>query len=516
MSEGRRINEYVSRRKATNDFGRETNDKFSGREACVRRSKIVPSNQSAITFSEQCKAVELFQDGIGIMAVGGYIRSGTKTDITCEIKCHTSNSVFKNSRTITTTPDIWFGIGADVRLPVTNEVTAEVEAKVCFESTEDEQIEIFGLNVGCVDDGDRLRGNYERGKDGKSTKQWFEGFLNSPQANPSPVPVLYYLDHDQPFLVDPKSVDPSNWEDGGIVFLKACNRPPGRYLPSEYQPHLEGNNINYSSKSSTQEFELKFSDSTVPLSEMPEELNDQFSTDISSTDTQSHSNDKSVKIVTEKGKQYECRACKNYDANFRGNALRTTSQLREDSASSAYDVLARELLDKPNPYKLWRKKYDKEFDEAIKEKFNHTCFRFDCENTEDDSLMEIDHTLPKCYLYPLDESATLLCKKHNNAKRDSFPKEFYWKKELEELAPKTGLGDKLYKEEINTKVVDELIGNIEWFFETFLEKKFEEDRKAAVFCSRLQDQLDSGVSPYDTDLVDEYENTTGEVPSLIS
>lgn len=516
MSEDRRIEEYVSRREATNDFGRKTNDKFSGREACVRRSKVVPSNETEVTFSEQSKVVELFQDDIGIVAVGGYIRSKSKTDITCEIECDISEETFKNSRTITTTPDIWFGFGADVRIPVTNEITTEIKAKIRFDSPEEEQIEVFGIDVGCVDDGDRLRNNYEREKDGKSTKQWFEEFLNSPQANPSPVPVLYYLDHDQPFLVDPKIVDPSTWEDGGIVFLKACNRPPGRYLPSEYEPHLEGGNVNFSSKDSTRKFELSFSDSTVPLSEMPEKLKNQFTTDIDSMGVQDDSADKCVDIVTKKGKQYECRACKNHDVNFRGNPLRTTSQLREDSASSAYDELARELLDKPNPYKLWRKVYGEEFDEHIKKKFNYTCFKFDCDKTEDKSLMEIDHTLPKCYLYPLDESATLLCKRHNNSKRKEFPKEFYRKNELEELASKTGLGDKVYIDEINTEVVDELVDKIVWFFDEFLGEKFEDNKKAAVFCSRLQGQLDSDVSTYDIDLIKMYENTTGEEPPLIN
>lgn len=515
MSEERRIEEYVERRPATNDFGRGTNDEYSGREVCVRRSKLLPTDQQTIVVEDTVEVVALFNDQMGILAVGGYVRAESKLEVTCKIECRSSGNTFENDRSMTTIPGIWSGIGAHVRVPVSNHSAVSVDVSVQFDSTETEDIEIFGLNVDCVDDGDRLRDNYRR-DDGTSIQQYFERLLEESQASTSFVPVLYYLDHTRPFHVDVESTDTSTWENGGIVFMKACNRPPGRYLPTEFRLDLEGKNVNYSSKQSTKKLQLILDDSTVPATEIPDKLIDRLDTERNLKEVQADSEADPVHVVTQLGKQYECRACKNLDANFRGNLYRTTSQLREDSAASVYDELGWELLGKTNPYKVWRAEHDEEFYKAIKRKFDHECFRFNCDNTENDSMMEIDHTLPKSYLYPLDESATLLCKEHNNGKRNDFPKKYYEPEELDALASKTGLGDKIRTTKINTAVVDELLDNIQWFFDDFLPDQFEDRSKAAVFCSRLQDKLDSEYSTYDSDLVATYERETDTAPSVLN
>lgn len=76
--------------------------------------------------------------------------------------------------------------------------------------------------------------------------------------------------------------------------------------------------------------------------------------------------------------------------------------------------------------------------------------------------------------------------------------------------------DKIRTTKINTAVVDELLDNIQWFFDDFLPDQYKDHSTAAVFCSRMQDKLDSEYSIYDNDLVATYERETDTAPSVLN
>ena len=53
--------------------------------------------------------------------------------------------------------------------------------------------------------------------------------------------------------------------------------------------------------------------------------------------------------------------------------------------------------------------------------------------------VQLDHTRPLAYLWPIDEHATCLCAEHNNEKKDKFPVDFYNGEQLGRLSEITGL-----------------------------------------------------------------------------
>ncbi len=72
-----------------------------------------------------------------------------------------------------------------------------------------------------------------------------------------------------------------------------------------------------------------------------------------------------------------------------------------------------------------------EFDVYIWENFDKKCFKCKKELSTPKE-MDLDHTLPLAYLWPLDSTATCLCPSCNSSKSDKFPKDFYTNKELAE------------------------------------------------------------------------------------
>jgi ADP-heptose:LPS heptosyltransferase len=108
----------------------------------------------------------------------------------------------------------------------------------------------------------------------------------------------------------------------------------------------------------------------------------------------------------------------------------------------------------------------KEFDTFIWEKFNKCCFNCGTE-IQSPNDMNLDHTMPLVYLYPLDATATCLCPKCNSAKSDSFPIDFYTQEKLVALAEITGISlETLQLRTSNEIVIKKLKEKIIWFFDT--------------------------------------------------
>lgn len=174
-------------------------------------------------------------------------------------------------------------------------------------------------------------------------------------------------------------------------------------------------------------------------------------------------------IVSYFGHQLECKACKKFFVNAALNHLRTSTQHREDSLRRrAFEILINTLLGSDWIYFSFREEKGIELDKYIWEKFNRQCFN--CEvKIATPSDMDLDHTMPLVYLYPLDATATCLCPSCNSAKSDLFPKNFYSPAKLIELSEITGISlDIINSTSVNETVIKLLKDKIIWFFETFM------------------------------------------------
>ncbi|TXM64691.1 hypothetical protein FV226_26180 [Methylobacterium sp. WL12] len=132
--------------------------------------------------------------------------------------------------------------------------------------------------------------------------------------------------------------------------------------------------------------------------------------------------------------QNECRACKKWRINDSFNPLRTTDQLNESS------IITRErklLLREPEILRSIKERSGRGLKSIIWEKFGKRCFY--CDKLLELKEVELDHTRPLAYLWPIDEHATCLCSEHNNHKKDKFPVEFYNPSQLQRLSDITGL-----------------------------------------------------------------------------
>ncbi len=200
--------------------------------------------------------------------------------------------------------------------------------------------------------------------------------------------------------------------------------------------------------------------------------------------------------------------------------MRNSTQHREDSLRRrALDVLVNELLNRESTYHAHRLATGTEFDVTIWKKFGKHCFR--CQiDLPTPNHMDLDHTLPLAYLWPLDNTATALCPSCNSSKSDSFPVDFYSAKELAELSEKTGIALATLKTRpINKGAVDKLIDRIEWFFDAFLSEadfqKVREGKKAAdLIVHAIHAVLRA--TGMNVDLVELYRKKCGKAPSTIS
>lgn len=157
--------------------------------------------------------------------------------------------------------------------------------------------------------------------------------------------------------------------------------------------------------------------------------------------------------------QNECRACKKWRINNELNDLRTPDQFHE---SSTINRERRLLLREPEVLEHIKDKYNQGLKSLVWERFNHKCFR--CGQELDHDEVQVDHTRPLAYLWPIDEHATCLCATCNNHKKDKFPVDFYTSNQLESLSEITGLpiGD-LKVKDVNPSQLRRIKSNIEQF-----------------------------------------------------
>ncbi|WP_380785652.1 HNH endonuclease [Sphingomonas sp. R86521] len=134
------------------------------------------------------------------------------------------------------------------------------------------------------------------------------------------------------------------------------------------------------------------------------------------------------------GHQNECRACKKWRINNSFNPLRTSDQLNE---SSVINRERRLLLREPEILQRVKERQGRGLKSIVWDRFGRACFY--CSKPLTLKEVELDHTRPLSYLWPIDEYATCLCSEHNNHKKDRFPVDFYSEAQLIRLSELTGL-----------------------------------------------------------------------------
>jgi hypothetical protein len=157
--------------------------------------------------------------------------------------------------------------------------------------------------------------------------------------------------------------------------------------------------------------------------------------------------------------QNECRACKKWKINNSFNPLRTADQLNESSLITRERKL---LLREPQIVQAIKKRTGAGLKSQVWKRFGKKCFL--CKKSLKLSEVQLDHTRPLAYLWPIDVHATCLCAEHNNLKKDKFPVDFYSLAQLIRLSSICGLPLKnLRKKEVNEVELARIVADIETF-----------------------------------------------------
>ena len=142
--------------------------------------------------------------------------------------------------------------------------------------------------------------------------------------------------------------------------------------------------------------------------------------------------------------------------------------MKEDGARRRAFELLIEALYLGTPQLRYRHRTGRELANDVYRRFGGHCF---CCGTKLSTrkTMHLDHTRPLALLWPLDETATALCKSCNSEKRDRPPIEFYEPDKIEALADITGITVEELKDPApNMEVVKMLLDRLDWFFSNFL------------------------------------------------
>jgi hypothetical protein len=166
--------------------------------------------------------------------------------------------------------------------------------------------------------------------------------------------------------------------------------------------------------------------------------------------------------------QNECRSCKKWRINNNFNPKRTVDQLNESS------LITRErkvFLREPQILQDIKDRTGAGLKSQVWERFGRKCFFCGRDLKLDE--VQLDHTRPLAYLWPIDEHATCLCAEHNNLKKEKFPVDFYTSEQLERLSKLCGLAlEDLRKKTLNEKELERIIQDLprfarEWDPRTF-------------------------------------------------
>lgn len=232
-----------------------------------------------------------------------------------------------------------------------------------------------------------------------------------------------------------------------VIYLKNCNRC-ARYLP--VNTGNERNHLSFSNHC-TAHHKVPCQDSTFSKLRKVE--------------------DSEPSLILRHGFQLECRFCKKFYVNAAHNPQRTAEQMREDGhRRRAFEKLIEEVTG-GSPQILYRHhNAGHELIDDVLERFRYRCFS--CNTELDKGSVNLDHTRPLALLWPLDGTATALCKDCNTDKRDRTPRDFYSSSQLKNLAKILDLDlTELQTAGTNIEVLDTLWDRREWIFANFFESE---------------------------------------------
>ena len=508
------------RRETRQRSGYTVSGEKTGNEAKIAHTYAYNVQSPRLILSFDNHVVDLipqFTEKIGMAAIGGYIKAEASAKISYTIKVldPVTGTVLAENTKITELPQgSWSKFGIHVQfdnphhyetvlLKGTISLTAahtQFLGKVHFLGIDLDLVTEYESSSVTVNFGENVKEDF-----GKKTH------LSSPE--------LYYWDHEQPSTIEPVVVEGQVVTTSGAgdqLVLKACNRC-ARFLPIDLLDEKKqlgfGNHCVKRAPCTHKAFSRFSIENSADLDQIDPQLQDKISRDRDL-------------IQAYYGFQLECKACKKLHVNAPLNPLRNKAQRGEDGLRRrAIEVLVRNLLKRDWIfYKFRRRKHLGEFSTYIWNKFGRKCFA--CEKslpTEKD--MDLDHTFPLAYLWPLDETATCLCGTCNASKSDKFPFEFEGYREtgkLECLAELTGIDKNrlaLRKKEANMAAVKELKNRIEWFFDDFLSEpeyqKIREGKKTSdlivASIQRVLNECNTGLH-----LVQAYQEKTGRFPETVT
>lgn len=185
------------------------------------------------------------------------------------------------------------------------------------------------------------------------------------------------------------------------------------------------------------------------------------------------------------GFQLECRLCKKFVVNAALNPLRSVDQMKEDGQRRReIEHLISELY-QMSAQMQFRHRTGIELATFVWDRFDQKCFNCGREICNP-RTMHLDHTRPLAHLWPLDETATCLCKECNSQKRDRSPCDFYDADQVVALSQITGIAlEDLREPRINTVILDDLLGRLDWFYDEFLAKEWLQKEKAGKVSAEL-------------------------------
>jgi hypothetical protein len=184
-------------------------------------------------------------------------------------------------------------------------------------------------------------------------------------------------------------------------------------------------------------------------------------------------NNEANQIQFEYGFQLECRFCKKFEVNGPLNPQRTAGQMKEDAARRRHFELLLEHVYKGSPQLRYKNLHGTDLASDIWKKFKGKCFKcgkaVSLSSKNPEGSYHLDHTRPLALLWPLDETATCLCKSCNTAKRDRPPSDFYTENQLSTLSELTGISlEDLTNPKPNIDALILIDKSRDWLYQEFL------------------------------------------------
>mgnify|MGYP001088648626 CR=1 FL=1 len=484
----------------------------TGGECKLKMAQMIDVNSTSLKLTFNKSPVQLapsFNRNLAFVAFGGYLFPSTNVCLKAYLEYvgyDGTTEVSRMKRTVSGNKWGKFGVHCIFDMKSLKKSAGKLQGVLELKSSRKMgRVDLFGFELGTV--------YYYTDKDLWTSFRQKTGIY---------LPEIYYFDLEKPFVVKPGEYQEMNFSPGRCVVLKSCNRC-ARYLLIDIEN--ERNTISFSNHCVSRapcEHPL-FSTYKIVENEceiLPEYiLKKRVSSEVSQV-TLSESSYAISKIQSHYGYQLECRSCKKFYVNAPLNPMRDSTQHREDSLRRrALEVLVDELLDREWIYHTFRLEKGKEFDVYIWERFDKKCFKCG-RKIVSPKEMDLDHTMPLAMLWPLDATATCLCKTCNSQKRDKFPVDFYSEDKLKELTKITGLSeDFIHSRQINMKALQALKNKVVWFFDEFLmEPDYQKVRKGKRTSDLIYKAVDAAIkaSGVKIDLTVEYIRKTQHVPKSVS